>query len=243
MTRALPRAFIIAVVLGLATSVARANFFDDLAGIATDPLKLNASSVRLSDSIQRALVQIDALEVHGDSIAQQRLDQVRSIVAFALQGGQAVENEAFNKMSSLENQINGDASRLIYQAKCATIVALNGQLQQAIVDATANLSKSDPSIHLFGIKLLDLEFKKVTIENPDQAYFATKQAVLTRLNSSQKDGSQAYEILSTYQNLERVASLTKCHYLGQSLENRFIIEANEMERLSVPWEQVVYPIR
>jgi hypothetical protein len=44
-------------LMGLALHPAKANFFDDVAGIVTDPLKLG----KLSDGVQRSLIQIDQL--------------------------------------------------------------------------------------------------------------------------------------------------------------------------------------
>jgi hypothetical protein len=46
----------------------------------TDPLKLGKSSSVLAESLQRSLIQLQALEAQGNYDVQQRLEQIRSIL-------------------------------------------------------------------------------------------------------------------------------------------------------------------
>jgi hypothetical protein len=171
------RAFAALCVLSFASHDAKANFFSDLAGIATDPLKLG----KLVDGVERSLIQIEQLEKQGDAIAQQRLEQLKDIVAFAIQGGQTVVDQAAAKLANLEDQIDNDAKQLIYRAECAAVVALNDQFQHAIVEATQNIGKASPTITIFGIPIIKFRTSKVTIDNPDQAYKDTKKRLMPLL--------------------------------------------------------------
>jgi hypothetical protein len=147
-------------------------------------------------------------------------------------------------MLSLETQINRDANNLIYRAQCLAEVALNDQMQRAFSTVFATLQKADPSITTFlGLTAAHLHVNQVKILDPDVAYKNLKKATFDLLNNEQyvNDNSPAYIILSSYQNLERIAKLTRCHYLDQVFEDQFILEANDLERLSLPWRWVVRP--
>jgi hypothetical protein len=65
-----------------------------------------------------------------------------------------------------------------------------------------------------------------------------RSVYFARLNEI-KPTDDAYQFVSTYQNLIRVAKLARCHYLDQGLAVYFDREANELERLSAPWDQFV----
>jgi hypothetical protein len=218
-----------------------ANFFQDAWGVVTDPLKLRQASSTLSDSLERSLIQLGALEATGNYDAQQRLEQIRSILHDVIGGTDNTISLATNNMLELESSINADAIKLIYRAQCASEVVLMNQFQRSFAQLMANLQKADPSIRLGGIRIIDLTANNITIDDPDQAYISTKSAVIAKLQKDVTDNSKAYEILSAYQNLEMAAKFTRCYYLDQALDKRFVQEVNELERQSLPWVMVVTP--
>src|SRR5438552_779673 len=55
------------------------NFFEDAWGVVTDPIGLRTASSTLAESLERSLIQLQALEAQGNYDFQQRLEQIRSI--------------------------------------------------------------------------------------------------------------------------------------------------------------------
>jgi hypothetical protein len=88
------------------------NFFEDAWGVVTDPLKLGKASSVLAESLQRPLIQLQALEAQGNYDVQQRLEQIRSILHDAIGGTQDTIALATKNMLALEGQINADAVSL-----------------------------------------------------------------------------------------------------------------------------------
>jgi hypothetical protein len=238
------RTLVLLIILTLVASASPAisrNVFQDAWGVVTDPFKLEKSSSELSQSLERTLAQLGVLESKTDYDVQQRLEQIRSIVHDALDGAHALVADATKRMLALEAQINADAIRLIYRAQCAVEVVLMDQFQRSFVQLISNLKKADPSITILGVRIINLDVSDIKIDYPDQAYISTKAAILAALQKSVRDDSKAYNILSAYQNLERAASFTRCYYIDQALETRWVQEVNELERLSLPWVLVVQP--
>lgn len=211
------------------------------ANVLNDPLGLRGTSRELSEGVERALAQLNALEKSANKHVEERLEQIRSIVKDALKGGQEAIDKAVVEMNRLETQINKDAIEFLYRAQCLAEKGLMDQAQRAFSTFIENFIKADPKIVLFGIKIVSASAEPIVITDPDKAYFSTKAAVIARLNKDTSDNSLAYDMLSAYQNLERGAMFTRCHYLGQSLDVKFVREVNELERLSKPWVTVVDP--
>jgi hypothetical protein len=214
------------------------NAFQDVWGIFIDPLKLG----KLSDSAERSLIQLRALEGQGNYDVQQRLEQIRSIVQDAIGGTQQVIDDATARMLALEGIINVDAIKLIYRAQCATEVVLRDQLQRAFAQLIANLKKADPSVKILGIiPIGEVTVNEIKIEDPDKAFYSTKDAVLESLKKEVNENSKAWLILSAYENLEASAKFTRCYYMDQGSDRDWVSEVNEVERLSLPWVLVVKP--
>jgi hypothetical protein len=170
-----------------------------------------------------------------------RLEQIRSIVNDINIGSQQTIAKAEAAIRELEKQVDQDAVNLLYRAQCSIEVALTEQLQRAFQEAIANLIKSDQSVKILGIKIIDLSANKIELEDPDLAYRSYRDS---RLAALKKLGphSEAYLILSTYQNLERHAWYARCHYavIQASLAAAFTKEIDDFERLSRPWFDVVH---
>lgn len=218
------------VLLASMSSATAANLWD----VVTDPVGIVRGSSTLAASLERTLAQLTALEGRIDYDVQQRLEQIRSIL------NDTIEN-AEKAMLALERQINADAIRLLYRAKCFTEVALMDQFQRSFSQLIANIKKANPAISILGIRIINLDVGEIKIDFPDQAYISTKEALIGALREKKNNDFSAYTILSTYQNLERAASFTRCHYIDQALDTRWVQEVNELERLSLPWIQVVEP--
>ena len=198
--------------------------FEDVWGVVTDPLKLGQSSAQLAASVERVMLQLQALQAKADYDVKQRLEQVRSILKETIA-------EASERMLAVEKEINADAVRLIYRAQCATDVVLLDRLQRSFAQLISNLNKANPGIRILGVTIIDVSANEVKIDNPDQAYASTKAAVMSRLEQTMSDESNAYDILSAYQNLAMAASFTRCHYIDLALAVRLTEEVNEFDRL------------
>ena len=155
-------ALFLSLLIFSSQSANASNAVQDAWGFATDPIGLDRSSKTLSDSLQRALIQLQALEGVANYDVQQRLEQIRSIVRDALNGTQAIIDDAASKMLTLEAQINSDAINLLYQVECLTNTVLNDQLQQAFSNFISNVKKADPSITIFGYHLVGVSIVCLT---------------------------------------------------------------------------------
>jgi hypothetical protein len=232
-------AFLIVATLAVMTPInsAQAGLFDDLWGIATDPLKIG----KLADSAQRSLIQIKELEAQGNYDATARLEQMRSIITEAIAGGEDAINLAANKMDALEKQIDTDALNLIYRAQCAAEQVLMGQMQQSFAQFIKEVKEANPGYTIFGIRFGGIQLNEITVTNPDDAYITAKAAVFAKLDHDLKDNSKAYAILSTYSNLATQATYTRCFYVDQPAETKWIKEKNDLARISLPWTTIVDP--
>ena len=220
--RALPLLFLAAIFVVVCQQPCDANVFGDLWGVVTDPLKLGKASTELSDSAQRSLIQISELESQTNYDAQQRLEQMRSILKDAITSGETVIDEVTNKMHDLEDKINQDAINLIYRAQCATQTVMMVQMQQSFAQFIKNVRDADPGIRILGITLVRFHVNEIRVANPDDAYITAKAAVLAKLDKDVKDNTSAYNILSTYENLSRQAGYTRCYYIDQVSEIKWI---------------------
>jgi hypothetical protein len=196
--------------------------------LGLDPFGLSSSSKELSEAAQRIMIQLRELEGIANYDVKQRLEQVRSIMRDAVSGVEDVIHLAMTAMLILESQVNQDAVRLIYIAKCQADVLLMTDAQKAFSQFIAKIIKADTSIKIFGIRVIDLTANNIDITEPDQAYISTKTAVLTELNKKTSDASKAYEILSAYQNLENGAKFVRCNYPGQVLQVKYTEEVNDL---------------
>jgi hypothetical protein len=210
----------------------------DLLSVVTDPVGLSRSSKELSDSLNRTMLQLQALEQNTNYDVAARLEQIRSIIREATSGAIAGAEAA---MLTLEAKVDTDAVDLLYRAQCAAEVALMDQMHRAFVQFLNDLRQADPSINILGIKIVTDALNPITITDPDKAYISSRDAALAALDKNVKDDTNAYDILSTYQNVERNAKFVRCYYIGQGLETRWVKEVNDLERLSAPWISVVEP--
>jgi hypothetical protein len=214
------------------------NVFQDVWGVITDPLKLRASSSELSASVERALLQLNQLEGRADYDIKARLEQIRSILREALDGGEAALKNALDRMTALEKQINEDAFALIARAECA-VENVNARLQVALSDIMKQLIKADPRIEIAGLKASEFIVNPVPIQDANEAYKDARTKAFTALDKDHfTDQSEAGYIFWTYQNLKVLAKWTRCRYDGAGTIF-FTREMNELERLSLPWTTVV----
>jgi hypothetical protein len=238
------RRVVLIVCLTLAecgTQVRAGNVVEDMWGVAIDPLKLGKASKELSDGAQRVMIQLTQLEGVANSHVEQRLEQLRTIVQGAIDGTDAELQKAKTAMSDLEKQVDADANQLIYNNKCAVDETLMSTSQKAFAGLVTTLKKTNPSLNILGVKIVDLSTNDVQITDPDKAYISTKDAVMTKLRSDVSDKSKAYDILSAYQNLAKSATYNRCYYKDQIDNTIWAEEANEQERLSIPWVTIVEP--
>jgi light-regulated signal transduction histidine kinase (bacteriophytochrome) len=225
-------------VLGSSTPSASGNFFQDLLGVVTDPLKLKAASSELSESIERSLIQLNELESKTNYDVQQRLQQIHAIADEIIQKGDAAVADALNRMTALERKINNDAFALIARAECAA-ENVNARLQVALVDIMKQLIKADPRVEIAGFKAAEFIVNPVPIQNANEAYMDAKRKAFAALDKDHfKDQSDAAQIFWTYQNLKVMAKWTRCRY-EESGALAFTEEMNRLERLSKPWVTVV----
>jgi len=118
---------------------------------------------------------------------------------------------------------------------------VNEHITEAFAGLVTTLKKADPFLNILGVNVVDLSTSGVQITDQDKAYISTKDAVMTKLRSEVSDKSKAYDILSAYQNLEKSATYNRCYYKDQIGNTIWAEEANEQERLSIPWVTIVEP--
>lgn len=232
--KALLAGFVSGLLISFCPIARSSNVFEDAWNVVADPLKLDHSSKTLSDSLYRTLLQVDTLESRANYDASQRIAQIRSILADADQD----INKAEKEMAAIEAKVNQDAINLIYRSECALVIATL-EFRQGMADILSDLRKSDPHVTVAGITIVDFKSNKFEINDPDKAYWDLKKKRLLLLENDVTDDSNAYEILSTYQNLERAAKFARCSYLDQALDLMFVSETNGLELLSLPWTTTV----
>jgi hypothetical protein len=135
------------LILSPYVPIARANVFNELGGVVTDPLKLGHLSDRLQQTVMEALAQLNSLAQVANNLVKQRLDQIKEIIDFALKGGTAVEAQAYQEMVDLESKIMLDVKQLILEAKCAVTTTANGTLQEALTEALKKVAEAQPTIY------------------------------------------------------------------------------------------------
>ncbi len=108
-----------------------ADFFEDVWGVATDPLKLGKASTELSDSVERTMIQLRSLEGVANSHATERLEQIRSIVKDAIDGSYDEVQKSIKSMRELDKQVNKDAMNLVYNVKCASDITFMDTAQKS----------------------------------------------------------------------------------------------------------------
>lgn len=222
---------------------AKADLLKEAAGIVNDPIGLRRASSELSAILERTLSQLKELERVANVDIKDRLEQIRSIMKEVNFDVNGTIQSALSSMRAIEADVNRHAIDLIYRAQCATEVALMVQFQRAFVETISNIIKADPGIKILGIKVIGGAVNNVELVDPDKAYWDLKRIRLSALNDDLKETSDAYDILSTYQNLERYAWFTRCHYVqpNAGLATRFTQEINDLEIVSAPWLKIVKP--
>jgi len=243
--RIIPYKTTLVLVVGLLQAFCtpiRADFFKEAAGFVTDPIGLRRASSELSDSLERTLVQLKDLEGVANADIKNRLEQIRSIMKEVHLDVNGTIQAALASMRAIEADVNQHAIDLIYRTQCATEVVLMSQFQRAFAETISNVIKANPGINFLGVRVIDLAINNVVIDDPDRAYWKLRELRFAALKDL-KETSDAYTIVSTYQNLERYAWFTRCHYIQNNggLASRFTEEINELERLSTPWFEVVKP--
>jgi hypothetical protein len=123
-----------------------------------------------------------------------------------------------------------------------TNVVLNDQFQKAFATAINNLEKANLGVSILGWHLGGVDGKQIVIDDPNNAYISTRSATLILLNQQTEDNTAAYQIFFAYQNLEKAANYARCAYVNQPASAVwFTSEANDWERLSRPWIEIVRP--
>lgn len=225
-----------------------ANVVDDAWGIATDPLKIGKAADAAKDlaaSVERTMTELQAMESTANQDVKARIEQVAQIVNGVTTAvdqnvddiGRIVD-DSLKQIRDLEAKTNEDAVKFLYRGQCVAQVAVTQQLSDAIKTATDSLNQAKPGLFAFGWRIISWGSDPVSFKDPDVAYRELRETYFQRLNDIKPD-DDAYVFVSTYQNLIRVSKLARCHYLDQGLAVYFDREANELERLSAPWDQFV----
>lgn len=239
------RAFLAAGLLSVTFTESNAKgFLGDVWGVVTDPLKLKRSSDTLADSVDRSLIQLQQLEGVVNYDTKERLEQIRSILKDAMQGGDAIIKRATSSALEIEGKINDDAVRLIYNAKCAVDVTLKNTAQEAMAGLLNQVSKARPAVKFLGVTIVNYSSKEVKIDNPNDAYASAKSNIISVLNENLESHSPASRIFFAYQNLQAAAKYALCYYIvnnGPAGQKIWVQEINELERLMVPWTVVLIP--
>lgn len=233
--------FLFASILFLVVSAGASNaknVFEDIWSVIVDPLKLDSSSTRVIDSMDRILLQLKALQEETDRDINEYLNRIEGIVESALSGQQELIEKAISDAAELEEKVYQDAVDLIWRAQCAAEVTLTDTVQRSLAEAINAILRTDPQFEVFGMRIVNAKIDPVQVVDPDIAYRAIKRQYLRRLDRM-GDQTDAYFIVSTYSNIARLARITQCHYLGTNLQKKFIEDFFEYERRVIPWNTVV----
>jgi hypothetical protein len=219
--------------------MAHANVFATLAGVVSDPLKFGRLSENFKQTVLQALSQIDALADKADAIAKNRLEQVRSIIDDAIKGGMAAESQAMADINSLESKIVSDVQLILSDIQCASIVAAQGTLQNAIIQALKNVGKTNPTLKIGGYKVAEISISSPPdLPAADKIFYETRDGLLSNLKNL-KDGDGAYTIISAYGNIEKLAETTRCYYKRNAFEQQFIREQFNYKVMQDAWFSTV----
>lgn len=210
-----------------------------------DPLGLEGPSKRVSDSIDRAALQLREIQEETDADISRYLVELDAIATEATtalllasdQLSRALE-EVASRAERFEEQVYADSVKLLWRSQCAAEVTLTDTLQRALAQAISNIRRSDPKFVVVGVPAVRLDLQPIEIQFPDQAYAAVKKKEEERLLSLE-DGDSASIIFSVYLNLARLARLTQCHYLDQRAARVFRQDYYNFERLMEPWVSAV----
>jgi hypothetical protein len=215
-------------------NAAHANVFQEAWGIATDPFKLKAGS----ENLYRTLIELDNLEKRANVDISDRLKQLDQIVS-------RNEAQAVADITAFEKTLYNDTSDLIRKISCVGTNLVQNDLREAVATAVNTLADSNPALYVGPFKIVDLQAKKVQIDDPSKIYYDTRDVLTADLTKSVETTVLAgkpmpvYVIVDTYQNIERLANKAICGYPNQPFkEAEFRMEANKMELLSIPWEEL-----
>ena len=148
-------------------------------------------------------------------------------------------NEGLTGVAEIEKQVNKDAISFVVRMNCLSGNALNDQLQRGVVQVMEIIRESNPTFEILGKNVGEFRVGKVVIENPNEVYDIAKKALFVHLAATVREDTSGYVILSAYQNLERLAKDTRCRYLDQAFEQRYVDEVADLEISSLPWTTVV----
>ncbi len=235
---------------------ARADVWSDAAGVVTDPLKLGKSADALRDfsaSLQRTVLSLQKLEGQANVDVKERLNQINEIVNTVqnaidhdishIASVLEIETKAIN---DLEDKTYKDSIRFLDETQCVVEQVGADQVPRAVVDLREQVKEANPRILLFGfIPLFSLKVDPSDdLATADLKFESKKNKLLSDLNCDTTESSNAYQILSVYQNIEFAAWSLKCIFRKQEAENlRLTKEIADMERLSMPWVRVVTPVK
>lgn len=251
------RVFLIALtILSLIFSTVytpRAHAFPSLGDaldLVFDPLKLGKGSTQILEAVERIQTvasELRDLEGKTNDDLKARIEQVQTIIDNVIS---AVDRNVANlseiianaerSLANLEQQIYKDAIDLLYRAQCVAEVVTSDQLQRGVAKAVQTLAQAHPRIRLLGITIIDLSSDNIKIDAPDQAYISLRDAYLQDL-SNIKPNDKAYEIVSAYSNISRMARFARCSYLDKPNAQYFISEEAKYDRLVNIWMSIVIP--
>ena len=213
---------------------ATASLFSDFQKVATDPVGIVRASDNLRETILAVLAQLQPLISQVNGNAKDRLDQIHSIVLSTIGAGSAAEAKAIADLHALEVDIMSDIDRIYYRTECLELKT-SENLQRGLIDTIGSLAATHPTVKVFGWTLFSIEFRQVVLQQPNNVYFQTRDAIMADLAKNVSDSSPARLITSTYANLQRFAKATRCFYLDQAEEVTFLREESRLEVLQQSW--------
>ena len=144
------------------------------------------------------------------------------------------------QLALLERRIYLDAEGILKKVQCVATNIATIKLQEAVASAAAALNDAGPSIRFLGFKIIDLKLKRVQITDPDKAYTSIRDGYLKRLAALGPTDS-AYEIISTYANIGRLAEDAGCAYDDPTLAAMFLNEQFKYRLLAQSW--AIIPVK
>ena len=236
---------VIFIILFFGANPARADFWSDVAGIFTDPFKINEGTENVLHAVERAAIHAERLQGEIDSDVRDYLKQIDKTVAETRDSISAniehigqISNNAFLKLSEIETRFFFDSRELI---KCSTQVTAF-QLQSSLAEALNDLGERRPRISILGWTIISAEIDAADISSPIEAFRRIKAAYDEKLLIV-KPTDHPSKITDIYGEMQRLADLGRCHYksdtgLFAELYN-YELEFNRLER---SWVGRVQPL-
>ncbi|MEP5201265.1 MAG: hypothetical protein ABJQ66_17730, partial [Paracoccaceae bacterium] len=175
------RIILITFLAATISSPAKADFFSDVTGILTDPLKIGKGSENLLRAVERAFIHAQRLQDEVDDDIRDYIDEIDGTISdtrvwftgereATIDQIDGIISNSLAEMSKLEKAFIADTRELI---KCGSEVTAES-LRDLLADALNDLGERKPRFKIFGITVGSLEIDAADIASPIEGFRRAK---------------------------------------------------------------------